>query len=84
MLEHEIKSTTYKWHVFLTQIHHRLADSVTVPDKSEEDGQRFWRKTFHNSQLEMLKSNFLDNRLSKRKNRFLFDYRFSHCTIPPR
>ena len=33
--------------------------------------------------LEMLKSNFLDNRLPKRKNRFLFDYRFSHCTIPP-
>ena len=35
------------------------------------------------SVVEMLKSNFLDNRLPKRKNRFLFDYRFSHCTIPP-
>jgi len=33
--------------------------------------------------VEMLKSNFLDNRLPKRKNRFLFDYRFSYCTIPP-
>ena len=34
-------------------------------------------------EVEMLKSNFLDNRLPKRKKRFLFDYRFSHCTIPP-
>jgi len=41
------------------------------------------RKAVYNV-VEMLKSNFLDNRLSKRKNRFLFDYRFSHCTIPPR
>jgi len=40
--------------------------------------------TYKCMQVEMLKSNFLDNRLSKRKNRFLFDYRFSHCTIPPR
>jgi len=29
----------------------------------------------------MLKSNFLYNRLPKRKNLFLFDYCFSHCTI---
>jgi len=41
------------------------------------------RKAVYNV-VEMLKSNFLDNRLSKRKKRFLFDYRFSHCTIPPR
>jgi len=35
------------------------------------------------SSVETLKSNFLDNRWPKRKNRFLVDYCFSHCTIPP-
>ena len=44
------KPSTYKWHVFLTQIHHRVVDSVTGQEKSEEDDQQSWR-TFHNSQL---------------------------------
>jgi len=34
------KSSTYKWHVFLTQIHRLTVGSVNGQDNSEEDDQQ--------------------------------------------
>jgi len=57
--------------------------TLRTRDTSDQGTSAPVPKSVQGMLIEMLKSNFLDNRLPKRKKRFLFDYRFSHCTIPP-